>query len=135
MPAKRTAYPALLRDITALLEEARRASARTVNVIMTATYWQIGPHIVEHEQAGEHRAGYGDQLIGRLSTDLTRRFRRGFSADNLETMRLFYMAYLDARRISETPSRKFSLALIADALRFLSVAPRRPGAPSNSAAP
>jgi predicted nuclease of restriction endonuclease-like (RecB) superfamily len=31
---------------------------------------------------------------------------RGFSTDNLETMRLFYLAYLDARKISETQSRK-----------------------------
>jgi hypothetical protein len=47
-PAKKNSYPALLRNVTALLDEARRASARTLNVIMTATYWQVGRHIVEH---------------------------------------------------------------------------------------
>ena len=104
--AKRNPYPALLHTVVTLLDEARRASARTVNVIMTATYWQVGRHIVEHEQAGEQRADYGQQLLGKLSADLTKRFGRGFSADNLETMRLFYLAYLDARKISETPSRK-----------------------------
>ena len=35
-------YDAVLADITKLLEAARRTSARTVNAIMTATYWQIG---------------------------------------------------------------------------------------------
>lgn len=73
---------------------------------MTATYWQVGRHTVDHEQAGEHRAGYGQQLLDKLSADLTKRFGRGFSTDNLETMRLFYLAYLKAREISETPSRK-----------------------------
>jgi len=105
-PAPAPAYPVLLRRVVTLLEEARRASARTVNIIMTATYWQVGGHIVEFEQAGQRRAGYGEQLLGRLSTDLSKRFGRGFSIDNLETMRLFYLAYLPARTISETPSRK-----------------------------
>jgi predicted nuclease of restriction endonuclease-like (RecB) superfamily len=105
-PARRNSYPSLLRNVVTLLDEARRASARTVNVIMTATYWQVGRHIVEHEQAGEHRAGYGQQLLDKLSADLTKRVGRGFSTDNLETMRLFYLAYLKAREISETPSRK-----------------------------
>ena len=104
--AKRASYPSLLRTVVTLLEDARRASARTVNVIMTATYWQVGRHIVEFEQAGERRAGYGQQLLDKLSTDLNKRFGRGFSTDNLETMRLFYLAYLKARNISETPSRK-----------------------------
>jgi len=105
-PAPAPAYPVLLRRLVTLLEEARRASARTVNVIMTATYWQVGRHIVEFEQAGQRRAGYGEQLLDRLSADLNKRFGRGFSTDNLETMRLFYLAYLSTCTISETPSRK-----------------------------
>ncbi len=35
-------YDAVLADIAALLETARRAAARRVNAVMTATYWQIG---------------------------------------------------------------------------------------------
>lgn len=105
-PAPRHSYPLLLRNVVALLDEARHASARTVNVIMTATYWQVGRHIIEFEQTGERRAGYGQQLLDKLSADLSKRFGRGFSADNLETMRLFYLAYLTARQISGTPSRK-----------------------------
>ncbi len=104
-PARRNAYPSLLRNVITLLNEARRASARTVNVIMTATYWQVGRHIVEFEQAGERRAGYGQQLLDRLSTDLNKRFGRGFSVDHLELMRLFYTSYSPAQ-VSETVSRK-----------------------------
>ena len=62
-PVQAASYPSLLRNLVTLLDEARRASARTVNVIMTATYWQVGRHIVEFEQAGERRAGYGQQLL------------------------------------------------------------------------
>jgi predicted nuclease of restriction endonuclease-like (RecB) superfamily len=50
-------------------------------------------------------AGYGDELLARLSADLTVRFGRGFSVDNLETMRAFFLAY-PATEISETTSRK-----------------------------
>ena len=103
---KAASYPSLLRTLVTLLDEARRASARTVNVIMTATYWQVGRHIVEFEQAGKRRAGYGQQLLDKLSNDLKKRFGRGFSTDNLETMRLFYLAYLTANEISETEPRK-----------------------------
>jgi hypothetical protein len=53
------AYDALFGGIADLLEEARRASARAVNALMTATYWEIGRRIVEYEQGGKARAEYG----------------------------------------------------------------------------
>lgn len=75
---------------------------------MTASYWEIGRRIVQAEQKGKRRAGYGEQLISRLSADLSQRFGRGFSPDNLENMRQFFLVY-PTPPISETPSRKFSL--------------------------
>jgi hypothetical protein len=60
---------------------------------MTATYWLIGRRIVEFEQGGETRAQYGEELLSRLSGDITARFGRGFSRRNLQDMRLFYHAY------------------------------------------
>jgi hypothetical protein len=53
----------------------------------------------------EARAGHGEQLIARLSSDLTAQFGRGFSVDNLEYMRRFFLAY-PRSIISETLSRK-----------------------------
>jgi len=44
-------------------------------------------------------------LLKKLYADLTGRFGRGFSPDNLENMRRFYMTY-KAAKISETASRK-----------------------------
>ncbi len=95
-------YSKLLGGVAALLEQARRGAARAVNVILTATYWEIGRRIVEYEQEGEKRAEYGSRLLQRLSQDLTQRFGRGFSPDNLELMRRFYLAYPN----SESASRK-----------------------------
>jgi len=83
-------YDEVLSGVVELLEQARRAAARSVNVIMTATYWEIGRRIVEFEQGGEARAGYGEALLKRLAEDLTARLGRGFSERNLEQMRLFY---------------------------------------------
>lgn len=98
-------YSGIHADIVALLDTARRAAARSVNALMTATYWEIGRRIVEFEQGGKERAVYRQSVLQRLSADLSTRFGRGFSVDNLEQMRLFYLTYPPAR-ISETLSRK-----------------------------
>ena len=84
-------YRDLADGICGLLEQARRKAAQAVNALLTATYWEVGRRIVEHEQKGNDRAGYGEALLKRLSADLARRLGRGFSADNLERMRLFYL--------------------------------------------
>ena len=93
-------YSAMLDRVVRLIDEARHASARTVNAVMTATYWLIGRHVVEFEQQGKLRAEYGEELLKRLATDLTSRYGRGFSERNLEQMRLFYQS----RPISQTVS-------------------------------
>src|SRR6266481_9337067 len=86
-------YDAMLDRVVRLIDQARRTSARTVNALMTATYWLIGRHIVEFEQAGKTRAEYGAELLKRLAADLSARYGRGFSKRNLEQMRLFYMSW------------------------------------------
>ncbi len=98
-------YAAVHTDIIALLEAARRAAARNVNAVMTASYWEVGRRIVEFEQGGRDRAEYGQALLKRLSADLSARFGRGFSERNLEQMRLFYLAW-SPEHISQTASAK-----------------------------
>ena len=88
-----TAYSDLVGGIAGLLEEARRTSARAVNALLTATYWEIGRRIIEYEQGGKARAEYGASLLETLAADLTARFGRGFSRQNLQQMRQFYSAY------------------------------------------
>src|SRR6266852_4258858 len=67
------------------VEEARRASARSVNAVMTSAYWQIPRPIVEHEQGGARmeRSIFGasiesemwgrDHTSGRGPCNVTRR--------------------------------------------------------------
>jgi predicted nuclease of restriction endonuclease-like (RecB) superfamily len=102
-------YDKFRSGIVEVLESARRAAARSVNAIMTASYWEIGRRIVESEQGGAHRAAYGETLIARLATDLTSRFGRGFGKANLANMRAFYQQW-PPERIFQTASGKSSTA-------------------------
>jgi predicted nuclease of restriction endonuclease-like (RecB) superfamily len=103
VPAGASGYGGLVTGISDLLEAARRAAARSVNSILTATYWEIGRRIVEFEQGGKARAEYGENLLKQLGHDLTARFGRGFSWRNLFYMRNFYLGW----EILQTPSAKF----------------------------
>ena len=101
-------YAELVRELVGLLHSARRVSAVAVNTILTSTYWQVGKMIIEHEQQGRRRAGYGQSLLGKLSRDLTERFGRGFSRQNLQRMRLFYLDH-PPEIISQAPTAKSRL--------------------------
>ena len=111
-PVSAANYEGLVADLSRLLEDARRVSARAVNTVMTATYWEFGRRIVEFEQGGEKRAGYGEELIKRLADDLGRRFGRGFSYPNLSKFRQFYLAYPD-KAILSTASRESPAAILS----------------------
>jgi hypothetical protein len=91
-------YDAILADVVGLVDAARHAAVRSTNAVMTATYWAIGRRIVEQEQHGAERAGYGEELIVRLSSDLQSRFGRGFGRANVFQMRSFYVAYRNILR-------------------------------------
>jgi predicted nuclease of restriction endonuclease-like (RecB) superfamily len=103
--------------IAEVLSSARQAAARNVNALMTASYWETGRRIVEAEQKGKRRAGYGEQLIERLSVDLTEQFGRGFSPRNLEQMRTFYIGWKIPQTLS-AESGAVSIRLLDGAQRF-----------------
>ena len=96
-------YRTVFGDVSKIIDVARSSAARSVNASMTAAYWLIGRRIVEFEQSGEERAEYGTALLERLAEDLTGRFGRGFSRQNIQNMRLFYVAYPPGQ-IRQTPS-------------------------------
>ncbi|MFH0908788.1 MAG: PDDEXK nuclease domain-containing protein [bacterium] len=104
-------YDGLLAELSALIDQARRASARTVNAIMTATYWQIGRRIVEVDQGGMGKAEYGDVLLVRLAQDLSARFGRGYAKSNLYQMRAFYLAFAGIFQTVSGKSRTTHLLL------------------------
>lgn len=93
-------------EIKLLLHNAKNRVYQTINTTMTQTYFEIGKKIVEEEQEGKARAEYGKALLESLSVELTKEFGRGYSVDNLENMRKFYLTFSK----SETHSRKFTLS-------------------------
>ena len=86
-------FSPLIREIRDIVQKARLAVTQNVNSILVVTNFEIGRRIVEHEQQGEPKAGYGKQTIQELSHQLTEEFGRGFSKRNLEYMRRFYLEY------------------------------------------
>lgn len=118
-------YTGLINGIGELLESSRHATARVVNSFMTATYWELGRRIVEFEQGGKKRAEYGEELLKRLAEDLTTKFGKGFSRQNLQNMRLFFdkfppswirqtLSGKSGQGISQTPSGISGLEYNAD---------------------
>jgi len=83
----------IVKEIKNRLSEARNKVASEVNTAMLQAYWDIGRIIVEHEQDGEIKAQYGQQLLTELSKELTKSIGRGFSKSNLYNMRNFYLEY------------------------------------------
>lgn len=100
-------YQQIHDGIIRLVDNAHTEAVRSINALMTATYWEIGRRIVEFEQGGEARAAYGIQLIERLSADLSQRYKRGFSTRNLWQMRTFYL-YFQYIEIPQTVSAESS---------------------------
>jgi predicted nuclease of restriction endonuclease-like (RecB) superfamily len=113
-------YDSILSELSELLEQSRRLTARSVNAIMTATYWEIGRRIVEIEQKGAERAEYGKELLKKLSKDLTDRFGRGFGVDNLQRMRVFYQIW-SPEKIYATLSAKSDVAKYATESRIFTL--------------
>ena len=114
-------YQKALSDIKQLVQQARYASARSVNAIMTATYWEIGKRIVQVEQKGKQRAGYGEKLIRKMAQDLTKSCGRGFGERKLERCRQFFLFYSETEKSSTvlTKSLKKMPTVSAQSLKLL----------------
>ena len=69
-------------QVQQLIDAARTRAAIAVNAELTVLYWQIGKLLREHVLDGE-RAKYGKQIIERLSCDLTAKYGKGWSSQQL----------------------------------------------------
>lgn len=87
--------PRLFDRVAAILEEARASVVRTVNTRMVVAYWLIGREIVQEQQGGQRRAGYGDALLENLSRRLTERYGKGYSVSSLKDFRQFHLCFAD----------------------------------------
>lgn len=107
-------YGELIRNIGFLLETGKKQAVSAVNQAMVRTYWEIGKHIVEYEQAGNEKAEYGSETLKRLSRDLTERYGNGFGMSNINKMRKFYSLY----PILQTVSAKLSWSHYVELLKI-----------------
>lgn len=71
----------------------QKRAARSVDNCLVVRNWLFGWYIVEFEQNGEDRAEYGKKLLKEISIRLKHNIGRGFSVDNLELFRRFYLKY------------------------------------------
>lgn len=107
-------YVHLLEQISSACIQGQSRAAQAVNTVLIETYWQVGRHIVEFEQGGQERAGYGKALLEQLARDLTLRHGKGFSRSNLIRIRQFYLAYPKGA----TLSHQFSWSHIVELLKI-----------------
>ena len=92
---KKTSGGGLYQRVRKILETARTGVAPTVNTTQVVANWLIGREIVEEEQKGKKKAGYGDMLLLDLAGKLTAEFGAGYSGTNLRWFRQFYLEYGD----------------------------------------
>ncbi|MBI4237572.1 MAG: hypothetical protein HY696_04030 [Deltaproteobacteria bacterium] len=72
-PSKPVKSGSLVRDVRALIEQARKYVARSVTNTLVALYWRIGKRISEEVLQGK-RAGYGERIISTLSKQLLKEY-------------------------------------------------------------
>lgn len=94
-------YNNLLERVAEIFNQARTKTIKEINKAQVLAYWEIGREIVEFEQKGKARAKYGEELLKRLSADMTAKFGRGFSPTNLKMMRLFYQTFPIRQTLSD----------------------------------
>jgi predicted nuclease of restriction endonuclease-like (RecB) superfamily len=94
-----SANDGLLTDVRELILSARQTVARGVNAALAMLYWRIGQRI-HKDILREQRAGYGEQIVSSLATQLESEFGRGFGRRNLFRMVRFAEAFPDAKIVS-----------------------------------
>ncbi|WP_346318729.1 PDDEXK nuclease domain-containing protein [Chitinophaga sp. YIM B06452] len=86
-------YQSLLADLAQDIRKSRYQAARAVNEQQLLLYYRIGRTLDEKILA----AGWGAKILDQISDDLQRKIPglKGFSAQNLKKMRIFYQSYPD----------------------------------------
>ncbi|MDE6396890.1 MAG: hypothetical protein K2K84_06440, partial [Muribaculaceae bacterium] len=90
----------LVNRIVSLVSESKEKILRQIDDTLVLTNWHIGQYIVEFEQDGNARAGYGDGLMRNLSKRLTAQLGKGYSLSNIHNMRRLYLYYPKFQTVS-----------------------------------
>ncbi|MDG3982434.1 PDDEXK nuclease domain-containing protein [Pseudomonas aeruginosa] len=92
--ASSAAPSALLGDIRALIEAARKCAASTVNSELTMLYWRIGQRIRTQVLDGR-RGAYGKEVLPTLAAQLVKEYGGSFAEQNLRRMVQFAATFPD----------------------------------------
>lgn len=111
----------LFGEIKQLIEQAKSFVVQNINTTLVFTNYHIGKTIIEDEQRGSERAKYAEKTLKNLSRKLIKEFGRGYSVDNLQRMRNFYLSCQN--RIYATVSHK-SFGKSATALHKSKIKPQ-----------
>lgn len=91
-------------DLGSIVSTARDMSFRAANLMQVACNWLIGWRIVEQEQQGNARAGYGKHVIQLASESLTEKFGKGFSVATIKSFRKFYLNFKSLQILRALPA-------------------------------
>lgn len=91
-------FEQLAQQIARIDSQTRHNAYKAINQMTTMRNWLIGAYIVEYEQNGCDRAQYGDNLINRLSNNLS---DRKIDATVLKLSRKFYLLYPGIKMLIE----------------------------------
>ena len=98
-------YADLVVSIKERILKSQYEALKAVNKELIALYWDIGKSIVEKQ----NEFGWGKSIVKNLADDLQKEFVgiKGFSAQNLWNMRLFYLKYKENEKL-QTLSREIA---------------------------
>lgn len=80
-------------DLKSIAGETRRQAYRAADRMLVVRNWLIGWRIVEQEQKGKERAGYGKRVLELASQSLTEEYGKGFGLTSVKNMRSFYIKF------------------------------------------
>jgi len=83
-------FDELLLQIKHTHSQLQQSAVKSVNMHITIRNWLVGCYIVEFEQKGEDRAGYGTKLLDKIAKAVT---IKGLTAPELSRCRQFYQTY------------------------------------------
>lgn len=89
----------LVRDISEMIDAARKHVAVNANTTLVTLHWQVGNR-VHTEVLDERRAPYGAQIVATAGRDLEARYGSGFNEKSLRHMIRFAVAFPDTRIVS-----------------------------------
>lgn len=85
---------ALVRDLGAMIDEARKQIAATADATLVRLYWAVGQRIRTHVLEGR-RAEYGAKIVANVGEQLAETYGRGFGLTNIYRMVTFSSVFDD----------------------------------------